>query len=193
MAYFIPHPVVLTPVTPYEQARALFNQRQAQVNQLKIQLAHLQAPAALGLPVNTALKLVMTQLVQARIQRDLAKVHKDSLDPRLIASKVASTGKAKSGSSGKRSSGKAKSGSSKRSSGKAKSRSSKTSGYHCGCCHQLQLLPPVYCPVLEPHPVYCPVLEPHPVYLFPAEQLLFPAAEVSTTSKFNFINIRLLE
>ena len=127
MAYFIPHPVVLTPVTPYEQARALFNQRQAQVNQLKIQLAHLQAPAALGLPVNTAvITEVMTQLVQARIQRDLAKVHKDSLDPRLIASKVASTGKAKSGSS-KRSSGKAKSGSSKRSSGKAKSRSSKTS------------------------------------------------------------------
>ena len=133
MAYFIPHyvPVVLTPVTPYEQARALFNQRQAQVNQLKIQLAHLQARAALGLPVNTALiTKVMTQLLQARYQRDLAKVHKDSLDPRLMAKKVASTGKTKSGSSGKRSSSKAKSGSSKtsgkRSSGKAKIGSSKT-------------------------------------------------------------------
>ena len=116
MAYFIPHPVVLTSVTPYEQARALFNQRQAQVNQLRIQLDHLQAKAALGLPVNAELlKLVMAQLEQARQQRNLAKVHKDSLDPRLKTSKVASA------------SGKTKSGSSKRSSGKAKSRSSKTS------------------------------------------------------------------
>ena len=137
MAYFIPHPVVLTPVTPYEQARALFNQRQAQVNQLKIQLDHLQAQAALGLPVNAELlKLVMAQLEQARQQRNLAKVHKDSLDPRLKTSKVASTsGKTKSGSSGKRSSGKAKSSpsktSGKRSSSKAKISSSdkRSSGY----------------------------------------------------------------